>query len=875
MNLHRPPKLAEKILERLLYDDVWKTMMGDLQEFYHVLYEEEGKNKADRWYWRQIFKYAPSKILHKFIWSIEMFLNYLKISFRNLKKHKSYSFINIFGLTVGLISFILIAIYLFYEISYDNFHPESDQTYMITYNFPENEYMGTTWFALTPTGMASALKEEYPEVEKSTHFSTISSTLTSESLTSNEPGISVDYDFLDMFYFGWRQGIKSTALDDPHSIILTQSLAVSLFGNETAIGQTISLKYLNGREQEKTVTGLIDDLPGNTMFDFRFIINHPTTPYYEYNLGTWSNNNEYTFVRLNEIASSENFQENLVSLRDKYLINDAYYNEDPTRLPSIHTLPLKDIHLNSGHINFMIGNSGNIKYLYLFSVVGFLILLIASLNYMNLATARSLTRAKEIAVRKATGAFRSNLVMQFTSEAVVISLISLGLAVLGVYFLLPAFTNLTDISLSDNYLSSFWFWGVITLMTLIIGVLSGSYPSFYLSKLKPNLILKNESIGGKGNKSMRDLLVVVQFSVTIVLIIGFLVVYGQLDYIQTMNTGLNRDQVVRVSVQDSELQDRYEVLKEKLQSNPNIIEFSTSQFNPVQMSSRTSNVEWEGKLEEQQFGMYVSPVGFNFIEMFGLNVIEGRTFENDLYRADYKDYILNESAIRALGWSAEEAIGKRFNVWGNDGQIVGVVKDFNFLSLFLDIEPLAFMLNPDVRQSNHLIKISSSNTQESLTFLEDTYAEFSPAYPFSYSFLDDSFINQYRSQIKLGTIFSYFTMIALIIACLGLFGLTTFISEQRTKEIGIRKILGANIFQLVALLNQDLLKLITISFILSIPFGWYAANWWLSDFAYRFDLGVGIFFLTAIIAYGIAMLTVSIKSIQTANANPVDSLRSE
>ena len=326
---------------------------------------------------------------------------------------------------------------------------------------------------------------------------------------------------------------------------------------------------------------------------------------------------------------------------------------------------------------------------------------------------------------------------------------------------------------------------------------------------------------------------------------------------------------------DSELQDRYEVLKEELQSNPNIIEFSTSQFNPVQMSSRTSNVEWEGKLEDQQLGMYVSPVGFNFIEMFGLNVIEGRTFENDLYRADYKDYILNESAIRALGWSAEEAIGKRFNVWGNDGQIVGVVKDFNFLSLFLDIEPLAFMLNPDVRQSNHLIKINSSNTQESLTFLEDTYAEFSPAYPFSYSFLDDSFINQYRSQIKLGTIFSYFTMIALIIACLGLFGLTTFISEQRTKEIGIRKILGANIFQLVALLNQDLLKLITISFILSIPFGWYAANWWLSDFAYRFDLGVGIFFLTAIIAYGIAMLTVSIKSIQTANANPVDSLRSE
>lgn len=723
--------------------------------------------------------------------------------------------------------------------------------------------------------MASALKEEYPEVEKSTHFSTISSTLTSETLTTNESGISVDYDFLDMFYVGWRQGIKSTALDDPHSIIITQSLSVSLFGNENPIGQTISLKYLNGREQEKTVTGLIDDLPGNTMFNFRFIIYHPTTPYYEYNLGTWSNNNEYTFVTLSEAADPVNFQENLVSLRDKYLINDSYYNEDPSRLPSIHTLPLEDIHLHSGHINFMIGSSGNIKYLYLFSVVGFLILLIASLNYMNLATARSLTRAKEIAVRKATGAFRSNLVMQFTSEAVVISLISLVFAVLGVYFLLPAFTNLTDISLSDNYLNSFWFWGAITLMTLIIGVLSGSYPSFYLSRLKPNLILKNESIGGKGNKTMRDLLVVIQFSVTMVLIIGFLVVYGQLDYIQTINTGLNRDQVVNVFVQDSELQDRYEVLREELQSNPNILEFSTSQFNPVQMSSRTSNVELEGRLEDQQLGMYVSPVGFNFIEMFGLNLLEGRTFEYDLYRADYKDYILNESAIRALGWSTEEAIGKRFNVWGNDGQIVGVVKDFNYLSLFLDIEPLAFMLNPDVRQSNHLIKISPSNVQESLSFLEETYTEFSPAYPFSYTFLDDSFVSQYRSQIKLGTIFSYFTLVALIIACLGLFGLTTFISEQRTKEIGIRKILGANVFQLVALLNQDLLKLITISFIISIPIGWYAANWWLSDFAYRIDLGVGIFILTAFIAYGIAMLTVSIKSVQTASANPVDSLRSE
>ncbi len=875
MNLHRPPKFAEKILERLLYDDVWKTMLGDLQEFYHVLYEEEGKTKADQWYWRQIIKYAPSKIVHKFIWSIEMFLNYLKISFRNLKKHKSYSFINIFGLAAGLISFILIAIYIFYETSYDNFHFDGDRTYMITYNFPENEYMGTTWFALTPTGMASALKEDYPEVEKSTHFSNISSTLTSEILTSSEPGISVDYDFLDVFNFGWQQGIKSTALIEPNSIILTHALAVSYFGNENPIGKAISLKYLNGREQEKIVTGVIDDLPGNTMFNFKFIINHPTTPYYEYNLGTWSNNNEYTFVTLSEASSPESFEENLINLRNKYLINDAYYKEDLSRLPSIHTLPLRDIHLNSGHINFMMGTPGNIRYLYLFSIVGVLILLIASLNYMNLATARSLTRAKEIAVRKASGAFKSNLVIQFTSEAVVISLISLALSVVGVYFLIPAFTNLTDITISNNFLSSFWFWTFIAFLTLGIGLISGSYPSFYLSRLKPNLILKNESTGGKGNKTMRDLLVVIQFSVTMILIIGFLVVYSQLDYIQTMNTGLDRDQVIRIPVQDAELQERFDVLKDELTSNPNILGVTTSQFNPVQMSSRTSNFEWEGKLENDQMGVYVSPVGFDFIEIFDLNLIEGRSFSREFYRADFKDYILNESALHDLGWSTEEALGKRLSIWGNDGEVVGVVKDFNFLSLFLDIEPLAFMLNPEVRQSNHLIKINPVNIQESISFIEQTYAEFSPEIPFSYTFLDDSFVNQYRSEIKMGTVFAYFTVVALIIACLGLFGLTTFISEQRTKEIGIRKIMGANMFQLVALLNQDLIKLITISFILSIPVGWYAANWWLSDFAYRFDLGIGIFFFTAIIAYGIAILTVSIKSLQTAGANPVDSLRSE
>lgn len=872
----RPPKIAEKILKKLLYDDVWKTTLGDFEEYYLYLLEQKGKKAANAWYWKQVMHYAPSKLIHKCYWSIAMFYNYLKVAFRNLRNNKSYSFINIIGLSTALVCVVFIGLFINYELSYDDYHPDADRTYMIVLNNPGNEYMGSTWFSLTPSAMAPTLKEEFPEVERSSHLARTSSVMETDEITLNESGISADFDFFQMFSFDWVSGNRATALDDPGSIILTQSIAERLFPNTNPMGESVTLKFSYSKDQQKTVTGVIKDVPGNSIIDFNYVTKHSSSPYYKYNFETWSNTNEYTFVTLSEGSSSEEFEQKLAGFKEKYMLQDQYFQNNPGRVPSLHIMPLNDLHLNSGHLNFMIGNSGNMNYIYLFTAIAILILLIASVNYMNLATARSLTRAKEVGVRKVIGAYRSNLIMQFTSEAVVISIISLLISAVIILVFYPAFGNTIGLNISKQVLTTFEFWGILILLALFIGVISGSYPSLFMSALKPAFILKNQTSGGRGNRFIRNILVVSQFTITIILVIGSIVVFSQLNYIKSMNTGLNRDQVVSISIQDPAVQNGFDkTLGSELRSNPNILELSTSQMNPIRMSSRTTGTTWEGQQDGEELAIYVSPIGNNFLEMFDLEVLAGRAFSADMLKESTTDFILNETAVRELGWSPDEAIGKQFNVWGNDGEIVGVVKDFNYLSLYQSIEPLVLLFSPESNQRFALARISSSNIEETLSFIENTFKEVSPGYPYSYNFLDESFANEYQADIRMGTVFTYFTIIAFIIASLGLFGLATFVTEQKTKEIGIRKVLGADVIQIISLLNKDFLLLVLISFIIAAPAGWYVSEWWLEDFAFRINIGPVIFIISALLTFGVALITVSLKSVSIALSNPVDSLRSE
>ncbi len=872
---HKPPKLAEKILTRLQYDDVWKTTLGDFEEYYAYLISKDGKKKADAWYWRQVIQYAPSKLIHKAYWSIAMFKNYLKIAFRNLNKQKSYSFVNIVGLTIGLACFLVIGFFIQYELNYDTFHANSDRTYRIVEQQPQNSYLGSNWFALTATPMAVTMKEEYPEVESAAYFTSSRTILRANDHSLIEWGVAADGDFSDIFTYTWYMGNNQTALNDPLSIVLTQSLAEKLFGAENPMGKTIQQVYPNGSEVDKTVTGVVADPPKNSHFGFQYIVNDQTTPYYEYNLNEWGNSNVYTFITLREGASSADFSDKLSDFAKKYTGASGYYSDNPEGLPNYAIQPLEDIHLSSSHLNFNPSEPGDVKSIYMFAAIAFIILLIACVNYMNLSTARSLTRAKEVGVRKVIGAYQSNLVMQFLSEAVVISLLGIIGAIILVGLSIPIFDDLFNRELTNQFFFQWEFWVLSLALSLIVGVIAGSYPAFYMSKLKPILILKSHVKGGKGNSLVRNLLVIGQFSITAVLLVSSIVVYQQLNFLRTTETGLNRDQVITIPNRDPELWNQFETVQAGLLKIPGVEQVSSSQFDPIFMSSQTTGTDWEGKQEDEELSIYVSPVGFDFVEMLDIQIVQGRSFSPDLYKETERDYLLNEAAIGELGWTKEEAIGKSFSVWGNQGTVVGIVDDFNFQSLDQLVAPLAIMLTPQSNQRYVLFKSSSSDIQATLAGVEEVIKKFAPGYPYSYSFLEESYMRLYRDEQRLGSLFNYFSILALFIACMGLFGLATYISEQRTKEIGIRKVLGASVPQILGLLNKDFLKLVSISFLISIPVSWYITNLWLEDFAFRVELGPLIFLFAGLIVFGIALLTVSFNSIKTALSNPIDSLKSE
>ncbi len=872
---HKPPKSAEKILTRLLYDDVWKTTLGDFEEYYAYLVSNKGKKHADAWYWKQVLRYAPSKITHKLFWSVAMFKNYLKIALRNLNKQKSYSFVNIVGLTIGLACFLIIGFFIQYELNYDTFHANSDRTYRIVEQQPQNSYMGSNWFALTATPMAVTMKEEYPEVESAAYFTSSRTILRANDHSLIEWGVATDEGFSDIFTYTWYMGNHQTALNDPYSIVLTQSLAEKLFGAENPMGKTIQQIYPDDSEVDKTVTGVVADPPKNSHFGFAYIVNDQTTPYYEYNFNEWGNSNAYTFIKLREGASAADFSEKLSDFAKNYTGTSGYYSDNPDALPIYSLQPLEDIHLGSSHLNFNPSSTGDIDNVYMFAAIAFIILLIACVNYMNLSTARSLTRAKEVGVRKVIGAYQSNLVMQFLSEAVVISLLGIVGAIVLVAFSAPVFENLFNRELTAQFLFQWQFWALSLVLSLIVGVIAGSYPAFYMSKLKPVLILKNHIKGGKGNSLTRNLLVVGQFTITTILLVSSIVVFQQLNFLRTTDTGLNRDQVITIPNRDDELWDQFETAKAEFLKIPGIEQVSSSQFDPIFMSSQTSGTEWEGKQEDDELSIYVSPVGFDFVEMLDIQIIEGRSFNPDLFQETNKDYLLNKAAIRELGWTQEEAIGKSFAVWGNQGTVVGIVDDFNFQSLDQSIAPLTVMIAPEYSHRYVHLKFSGSDIQATVANVEETIKKFSPGYPFSYSFLEDRYMQLYNDEQRLGSLFNYFSLLALFIACMGLFGLTTYISEQRTKEIGIRKVLGASVGQILRLLNKDFLKLVSISFLISVPVSWYITNLWLEDFAFRVELGPLIFLFAGFIVFGIALLTVSFNSIKTALSNPIDSLKSE
>jgi predicted permease len=792
-----------------------------------------------------------------------MFGNYLKIAFRNIKRYKGYSFINIFGLAVGLACCILILLWVQDELSYDRFHTNLNDLYRINAEFHKTEPATHYWPVCAP--LAPALKEEYPEIVKATRFTRLrrGQLVRYGDKKFLESRICLaDPDFFAMFTFPFLEGNPQTALSHPDSIVLVESLSAKYFGDESPVGKTLTLN----NEHSFTVAGVLQEIPENSTIQFDFLLPFVRIEDFEKAwavLDNWSLSGFATYIQLEKKASEE-------ALEDKI----AYYLQKhvPESEDVIYLQSFGDIHLYSSHIQFGIEGQGDITYVYIFSLVALFVLVIACINFMNLATARSANRAKEVGLRKVVGAKRAQLIRQFFCESVGMAFLSLILAVVLVELFLPVFANLSGKTLVLNFSSHFHIVLAIIIMTLLTGFLSGTYPAMFLSSLKPVKVLKGALKTEARGFLFRRILVVFQFSLSILLIICTIVVSRQIGYMQNRKLGFNREHLVYLPIRE-ELVERYETFKTELVTKSGIRNVAASSNLPTYgVILTTDKVSWEGKSPEDNVVLEVTSTGYDFIEIFDMEVVEGRSFSKEFLTDEEEAVVINETAAKIIGM--ENPVGKQLIFGDATTTIIGIVKDYHFKSLHSEIEPLLMAIVPSLYRYV-LIKLESGDIPGTLASIENAWNTFFPETPYEYHFLDEAYDTLYRTEQRMGTLFNYSTVLAILISCLGLFGLASFMAEKRTKEIGIRKVLGASLSGVVLLLNKQFVKWVLIANLISWPIAYYAMSKWLQGFAYRTNLGIWTFALAAMIALVIAVTTISYQSIKAALTNPAESLRYE
>ena len=848
-----PPKFAEWMLNKLACTFEETSLLGDFAEEYSKRAIEYSHSRAALWYWKQIGISIPTFLKNSIYWSLIMIWSYLKIALRTFKKHKSYSFINIVGLAIGITCSVLMLLWVQDELSFDRFHINAKEINRILLNPLE---AATTHEAVSPPILAGIMKETIPEVINAvrlTPHGRMLFTYQDKTFYENQ-GLLADPFFFEMFDFPFVKGDAVTAFKELRSLVITENLAMKYFGSENPIGKTISLN----NSTDYTVTGVIQEVPSNSHLQFDYVRPFELFSTSGRDLNNWGDVSFYTYVQLQKGSSIENVNNKLKALVEK---------EDPAH--NLYYLqPLTQIHLHS-KFNFDFGTHGNIMYVYIFTAASLFVLLIACINFMNLATAKSGIRAKEIGMRKVVGAKKSDIIKQFYSESILSSLFALVLAVILVLLLLPAFNNLSGKELTFGLLENTRLLIGLLAIAVFTGLLSGSYPALFLSAFQPIKVLRGTLKSGAKGSVFRKILVTTQFSLTIILIIGTMIISNQLSHIRGINLGYDGEQIVVLPLRGIEAEN-FKSIKRELLQTPGVANITTTSSLPTNIGSGTSGAEWEGKDPEVRIQMQISAVDFDYLDTFKMEMAEGRFFSRE-FPTDVSNVVLNEAAIKAMGM--ESPLGKQFRSWSK-GQIIGVVKNFHYKSLHTEIEPLILLMNPEYI-SYACIRINTENVSGTIGFLEDTWKKFVPNFPFEYSFLDERLDNLYRAEERMGQVFKYFTLLGMFIACLGLFGMASFSAEQRTKEIGIRKILGASVPNVVSLLSKEITKLVLISNLIAWPIAYFIMNRWLQSFAYRTKIGIWVFLGSAVIALAIAFLTVSYQSTKAALINPADALHYE
>jgi len=788
-----------------------------------------------------------------------MFQTYFKLAYRNIIKDKAYSIINIAGLAIGLASSILILLWVQNELSYDKFHKNADQIYRISCNLIDSKTVGT------PAGMPAGLKAELPAIKNTVRIQPGNTTLleTGNKRFEEERVFYADASFMDVFSYPLVKGDRATALKQVNAILITQQMAAKYFGNEDPIGRMIR----KDNKENLVVTGVLANIPGNSDLQFDFILPMASLARTSDDLknSVWSNFNFYDYLQLDK--NFDPSAANLLSLENK--INQIFHKHETDMKATFKLQPLTKIHLSPEELGDEPGH-GNAQYVSIFFIVAVLILVVACINFMNLATARSARRAKEIGLRKVAGAVRGQLIIQFLSESVLISVLSLFLALGIVIMFLPVFNQLADRKLVLN-IADAKLWLSLACIALLTGVISGSYPALFLSGFNPVKVLKGNVKSMGGNLLFRNTLVVTQFMVSIVLLVGTVVIYNQLKFIRDRNPGFDKANLLYMPM-TGDIWSKQRAFKNELKQNPLTSDFTVITDLPDNLGGWTVSVDWNGKDPHAQMPIPVMGVNEDFVHTFRMKLAAGRSFSRE-FKNDSTSYMINEKMAGIMGLNANTAVGKTLTLWGNKGTIIGVVKDFNFKPVHQAIEPLVMNFN---RIGGYtVVRTLPGKTNATIQALTSISQELNPAYPFKFDFLDQDLSNLYKGEQQMGNIFNLFAILGVFISCLGLYGLSAFMAEQRTKEIGVRKVLGASVFNLVYLLSTGITRLILVAIVIAIPVSWYAVNSWLAGFAYHISVSWLVFFIASLAALTIAWLTVSYESVKAAIVNPIKSLRTE
>ncbi|MEI9807065.1 MAG: ABC transporter permease [Bacteroidota bacterium] len=790
-----------------------------------------------------------------------MIKNYLKVAWRNLMKNKVFSFINILGLTIGITVCMMIFLFIMNEFSFDTFHKQKKNIYRVMrgYDATKNRV------AYLSGPYATALLNDFPgEIKKAVRVMPSNGLVSFNNISFNEKKLYIaDADFFTLFSFPLVKGDPATALKDPASVVLTETTARKYFGKQDPMGKVIEMD--KGRQLK--VTGIAKDVPSNSHLDFDLVM--PLSNYFNAEwFNVWMNNNNFTYVLLDEHTNKAQVEKRFPQFMDKYLAKDmarigAHFDIALTPLTDIYFEPTTAFD-NVKH--------GDKKVVYIFLSIAAFILLIACINFMNLSTIRAVERSKEVGLRKVMGALRNHLVWQFIGESLLLTLISCVLSVGLLQLLMPVYSQLLGYELTVSWNAAL-IWLFLAAVILVVGFLAGSYPAFFLSAFSPIQALKGKLRLGKGGSLFRQGLVVVQFSISVLLIIGTIIITNQMKYVKEKELGYNKEHSIIVPIDNNELYDHRVTFKNELEAKGNIVSVSLMSGEPGGFFDMHT-FEAEG-----QAGVWKSRTefaDFEYVKTLGLKMIAGRDFSPQ-YATDTTDAVLiNRTAAVNLGFTPEQAIGKWLKNTNRDQtkrKVIGVVEDFNFLSLKEKMDALVISPSEDRRVA--VIKIKPGNIPAALATVKEIYSKVAPAYPFEYNFLDQKFDTLYKADIRQQTILGIFSGLAIFIACLGLFGLASFTAAKRTKEIGVRKVLGSSTQNIVMLLSKDLLRPVLIAALIAIPAGYYAMNNWLQNFAYRTPLHWWIFAAAAAVTLGIALFTVGLKAMRAAVVNPVKSLRTE